>query len=68
MSQIQILNEHLIILMNIRIEITFGIFFLWHINLWELFNAKTIPVDQQWYNLAYSWVIRGFMPFSSVLV
>ena len=47
----------------------FGLFVYWHMNLWGLFNAKAIPVEEhKLYYLTHSWRDKGFMPFPKVLI
>ena len=40
------------------------VWFLWHINLCRLFNAKSIPLEEEyWYYLTYSWEDKGVHTF-----
>ena len=55
-------------------KVCFSFFFLWHINLHRLFNAKAILVKEQWRHYLSTYLvvvggggIRRFMPFPRVL-
>ena len=43
----------------------FGFFVWWHINLWSLFNTKTILLEERyWYNSTHSWEDKGIYTFA----
>ena len=57
-----------IIPLFLPVMVWFGFFVWWHINLYRLFNAKTILTEEQlWYYLTFSWKDKGICPKVNVI-